>query len=87
MFLVDEIDFVVEGGEDKHILGMTPSNLRSLLSPLLDRTKPTYALNHCINNHNLSLIVDIAHNELLKRGYLTSSISIEEQDLATKNSL
>lgn len=84
-FLVDEIDFVIEGGEDKHILGMTPSNLRSfLLSPLLDWTKPTYALNHCINNHNLSLIVDIAHNELLKRGYLTSSISIEEQDLSTK---
>lgn len=83
-FLVDEIDFVIEGEADKHVLGITPSSLRSLLSPLLNKKKPTYALNHCINHHNLSLIVDIAHNELLKRGYLTSSISIKEQDLSTK---
>ncbi|WII94524.1 ShlB/FhaC/HecB family hemolysin secretion/activation protein [Moraxella haemolytica] len=77
-FMVDEIDFVIDGS------GLAYNDLSTLLSPLLDWKKPTYAIGRCINNHNLSIIVDIAHNELLKRGYLTSNISVGEQDLLTK---
>lgn len=49
---------------------------------LCDYNKPTFAIGRCIGQHNLSLIVDIAHNELLKRGFLTSRISVDEQDLS-----
>lgn len=56
---------------------------RSILFPLIDYEKPTYALERCVNDHNLSLIVDIAQNELLKLGYLTSSIMLPEQDISS----
>ncbi|MFL1732881.1 ShlB/FhaC/HecB family hemolysin secretion/activation protein [Moraxella oculi] len=77
-FVVNEIDFVIDDPK------MMRGNLSNLLTPLLDWQKPTYALGRCINNHNLSIIIDIAHNELLKRGYLTSSITVDEQDLLTQ---
>lgn len=76
-FVINEIGLQVDDGL------RTDNRFDFVLYPLLDYNKPAFAIGRCIGQHNLSLIVDIAHNELLKRGLLTSHISIDEQDLSS----
>ncbi|MDO4250666.1 MAG: ShlB/FhaC/HecB family hemolysin secretion/activation protein [Moraxella sp.] len=79
--LVDDVaDLDVENSTEK---SSDVGRFYGVLNPLLDASKPTYALGRCLDSHNLSLIHHIAHNELLKLGYLTSNISIPEQDIST----
>lgn len=57
---------------------------RSVLKPLIQNPyQDKYALGKCIGNQNLKQIIDIAQNELLKQGYITSQVSVEPQDLST----
>lgn len=76
-FVIDEIGLQVDDGL------RTDNRFDFVLYPLLDYNKPTFAIGRCIGQQNLSLIVNIAHNELLKRGFLTSHIGVDEQDLSS----
>lgn len=62
----------------------TTYQFQSILKPLIKASyQDTYVLGKCIGTQNLKQIVNIAQNELLKQGYITSQVGVEQQDLST----
>lgn len=77
-FVISHINLNVHNHDEAYFQNRFAFVLSDLIS---NPNKNTYALNRCIGNQNLKTIVNIAQNALLTKGYTTSQISVNEQDL------
>lgn len=77
-FIINHINLNIHNHDEEYFRNRFAFVLSDLTS---NPNKNTYALNRCIGSQNLKTIVNIAQNALLTKGYTTSQISVDEQDL------